>query len=221
LAIYHDYQRKGYFDTLEKGVKADSGPPRLSVELVPKSCWYDNVRANVSDEDWKALKTRSARRANWRCQICGGQGPKWPVECHEIWSYDDTELIQRLDGLMSLCPSCHEVKHIGLAQLRGRELEATAHLAIVNGWSYEAAESYVAQAFDVWEKRSQMAWSLDVSWLNSCGLQLQCKREAASSAGQEQAFVATSAIGRSDQASVAALPGNLGFWRRLTRLLSS
>jgi hypothetical protein len=30
-------------------------PPRLTIELVPRSCWYKNVRALVSPEQWHAL----------------------------------------------------------------------------------------------------------------------------------------------------------------------
>lgn len=38
-----------------------------------------------------------------------------PVECHEVWDYDDDRKIQRLERRVALCPACHEVKHAGLA----------------------------------------------------------------------------------------------------------
>jgi 5-methylcytosine-specific restriction endonuclease McrA len=77
------------------------------------------------------LRKRTYRQANYRCQVCGGRGSKHPVECHEIWHYDDENKIQKLMGLIALCPSCHQVKHIGLAQIQGKGEEANRHLALI------------------------------------------------------------------------------------------
>ncbi|HDF5691392.1 TPA: hypothetical protein PC641_004650 [Klebsiella variicola] len=148
-------------------------PPRLTIELVPRSCWFDNVRSAVSSTDWKRLRQQTARTAGWKCQICGGKGPRWPVECHEIWHYDDDRQCQTLTGLIALCPSCHEVKHMGFSGLRGKKDEAVAHLALVNGWSLQGAFDYVDEAFDVWRERSRHAWQLDITWLETQGIKLQ------------------------------------------------
>lgn len=121
-------------------------PPRLTIELVPRTCWFDNVRSAVSSTDWKRLRQQTARTAGWKCQVCGGKGPRWPVECHEIWHYDDDHQYQTLKGLIALCPSCHEVKHMGFSELRGKKDEAVAHLALVNGWSLQGAFDYVDEA---------------------------------------------------------------------------
>lgn len=139
----------------------------LTIELVPQSCWYSNVRSNVSKETWDTLRKQVYRRADYHCEICGGQGDNWPVECHEIWYYDDKRKVQRLEGLIALCPSCHEVKHIGLAGSRGRGSAAAAHLARVNGWSERQARRYIVAAFELWEKRSGYEWALDLSWLKN------------------------------------------------------
>lgn len=172
LDIFNRYQGNGSFDILEKGADCFTTPPRLTVELVPRTCWFENIRSNVTKEQWNYLKKKTSEKANRKCEICGGRGPQWPVECHEIWQYDDANHIQRLNGLVALCPSCHEVKHIGFTQLKGKELEATAHLAIVNGWSCHAAEKYIKQAFEVWTERSKKSWVLDISWLSTLGINL-------------------------------------------------
>lgn len=140
---------------------------KLTIELVPQTCWYSNVRSEVSKEDWEKIKKHFSVKAKYRCEICGGKGPKWPVECHEIWDYDDKNKIQKLVSMTSLCPSCHEVKHIGLASIKGRIEQATQHLACVNGWTEDTARNYVTAQFEIWKQRSLSNWTLDVSYIDS------------------------------------------------------
>jgi len=171
--VCQEYLHKGVLKALEGEPDVSFYPPRLTIELVPRSCWFDNVRSAVSSSDWKRLRQQTARAAGWKCQICGGKGPRWPVECHEIWHYDDDRQCQTLTGLIALCPSCHEVKHMGFSGLRGKKDEAVAHLALVNGWSLLGAFDYVDEAFDVWRERSRHAWQLDISWLETQGIKLR------------------------------------------------
>jgi len=141
------------------------GKPQLTIELVPKTLWYANLRKSLSQEQWDELRRRTYKRAGYHCEICGGRGPKWPVECHEIWEYDDKEHIQYLRGLVALCPDCHEVKHIGYAKTKGRLYSATEHLQKVNGWNKKQARLYIFDAFVEWDKRSEHKWTQDLSWL--------------------------------------------------------
>ncbi|AIW17427.1 hypothetical protein IX91_25560 (plasmid) [Vibrio tubiashii ATCC 19109] len=170
VELYQDYKSQGVFDALLGITDRSYYPPRLSVELVPSSSWFDNVRSRVTPQEWSFLKKNTAKNAKYRCEICKGKGPKWPVECHEIWHYDDVRHIQTLLGLTALCPACHEVKHIGFTSLKGKELEATAHLALVNGWSYKGASDYVSYCFEIWRKRSEKNWEIDISWLEKMGV---------------------------------------------------
>lgn len=144
-------------------------PPatRLTIELVPSSSWYDNVRSNVSRAEWDRLRRATAQTAGHRCEICSGRGRRWPVECHEVWSFDDDTGVQRLVRLIALCPACHEVKHIGLASRRGRYAVALGHLARTNGWSREDAELYAQAAFEQWARRSARDWTLDLTVLDA------------------------------------------------------
>jgi hypothetical protein len=142
----------------------------LTIELVPKTSWYKNVRSNVPAAQWERLKKLTSSRARNVCEICGGLGEKWPVECHEVFAYDDERHIQTLVKLVALCPSCHEVKHIGLAGIRGNRRRALAHLARVNGWSIEDANHYVEACFELWSRRSCHQWKLDLSYLKQFGI---------------------------------------------------
>ncbi len=138
----------------------------LTIELVPKSSWYINVRSEVSAGEWDILRRSVYKKAKYKCECCGGKGPRWPVECHEIWEYDDEGLIQKLTGMTALCPSCHEVKHIGLAQVRGRGKEATKHLANVNSWSIQQATTYIDDQFKKWRDRGTKKYEIDLSFLD-------------------------------------------------------
>lgn len=140
-------------------------PPKLTIELVPKTSWFNNVRTIVSTEDWDRIRKSVYARAGHRCEICGGKGPKHPVECHEVWIYDDETHRQTLARMIALCPSCHECKHAGLANIRGRGDLIPIHLAMVNEWSIRRAERYVDEQFEIWEQRSRFEWTLDVECL--------------------------------------------------------
>jgi hypothetical protein len=149
----------------------------LTIELVPSTAWWTNVRSNVSKKDWEKCKSFVRARSGDKCEVCGGRGPKWPVECHEIWDYSLREGIptQVLIGLIALCPDCHEVKHLGRAIRVGRGPKAVAHLAKVNQWTIEEAEWYAHTAFDHWEHLSEYHWTLDITYLGLLGIEAQPK----------------------------------------------
>ncbi len=140
---------------------------RLTIELVPATSWYHNVRALVDEQTWDRIRRKVYRQAGYRCELCGGRGPAHPVECHEVWRYDDQTRTQTLVGMIALCPACHQVKHLGLANVRGKGAEARAHLLRVNGWTPEQADAHIEQAFQVWERRSQGPWTLDLDGLRA------------------------------------------------------
>jgi hypothetical protein len=139
----------------------------LTIELVPSTVWYVNLRSELSKAEWDVIRKWCYKQAHYVCEVCGGKGPKWPVECHEIWEFDDAEKTQTLTGLIALCPACHGVKHIGLSEKRGEGVKAQQHLAQVNGWSIKQARAYIREAFEVWEERSQHEWALDISWVDA------------------------------------------------------
>jgi hypothetical protein len=144
---------------------ARKGQPKLTIELVPSTSWFTNLRSLLTQRQWDIVRRRCYRDAHYICEICHGRGPKWPVECHEVWSYDDATQTQILMRTIALCPKCHEVKHIGLAQARGHLTVALKHLMKVNRWTLTQAEAHRQEAFAEWEGRCEYDWQLDVSWL--------------------------------------------------------
>ena len=143
---------------------------KLTIELVPKTAWYSNVRSNVTKDEWDIIRKKSYKKANYVCEICNdngkNQGYNHPVECHEIWEYDDEKNIQKLGGLISLCPKCHKVKHVGLAEINGELDLVIKHITKVNKITKEEATTSIENAMLTWNMRSQYEWKLDISYLD-------------------------------------------------------
>ncbi len=124
----------------------------------------------MTAKQWNALSGMVCDRAYNVCEICGGVGPKHPVECHEIWDYNDRTLNQKLIGMLALCPDCHMVKHIGYARVRGKFEEALKHFMKVNSLKKKEAKEQIDLAFKRWRDRSQKDWTLDLSYLKRYGI---------------------------------------------------
>lgn len=143
---------------------------KLTCELVPTNQWGTNLRSVLAPKVWDELRRACYARAGHRCEICNGVGSKHPVECHEIWEYTDGPVfIQKLTGLIALCPMCHKVKHIGFAYTQGDRafMAALNHLAKVNGWSPDRTYKYVGNQFEIHRIRSQLNWVMDLDWLDN------------------------------------------------------
>lgn len=143
--------------------------PKLTIELIPKSCWFSNIRTTVSKKDWDTIRYLSYENANGKCEICGekgkDQGFKHDLECHEIWDFNDDTKVQKLIGLIALCPICHLVKHIGRAKAIGKAEITHNKLMEVNNWTNKKTIKYIEEAFLEYVKRSEFEWTLDLSLL--------------------------------------------------------
>lgn len=84
---------------------------------------------------------------------------------HEHWAYDEAAGVQSLRRLIALCSACHEVTHVGLANVKGRTEEAFAHLRQVTGMSRPEADRQVRAAEQIWIDRSAREWQLDLNYL--------------------------------------------------------
>jgi len=157
----------------------------LDFELVPRTAWFSNVRSMVSKNDWDILRKECYMQAGHVCEICGGKGPKHPVEAHEVWAYNDKAKIQKLIRLIALCPACHDVKHIGNAIIRAKENDALHHVIdellrhflVVNNVSEAEASKAFENAMNVFEKRSKHEWSCDITWLDTKGIAYNPERQ--------------------------------------------
>jgi hypothetical protein len=144
-------------------------PLKLTIELVPRTSWMTNVRSKVTRAEWDKIRKKCYAAAKYMCEICGdigtNQGVRHPVECHEIWHYDDDKRQQVLTGLIALCPHCHKVKHAGLASVNGEMDIVLKQLRSVNSMDDEEAKTYIKESFDTWRQRSEHEWEVDISYL--------------------------------------------------------
>lgn len=145
---------------------------KLEIELVPKSMHGKNVRSRVTLPEWQQVCKVVHREANqdMHCEICGESGLKQnfshPVEVHEQWAFESRTCVQKLIGMVSICPLCHKAKHYGLAQKQGFGEATRKHLMKVNGISSSELDNYIQLAFNIVRERSNHEWSLDLTYLN-------------------------------------------------------
>lgn len=101
------------------------------MEMVPRTCWWSNLRSVLPSERWDQVRRAVYRRAEWRCEVCGSWGTEHPLEAHEVWSYDDHAHRQVLIRIAALCPMCHQCCHLGHAQASVSIQEVLDHLRIL------------------------------------------------------------------------------------------
>lgn len=137
---------------------------KLVIDLIPKSCWYKNLRKQIKRSEWDKLRKKVYADQGNVCCICGARGI---LNCHELWTYDDKRRIQKLMGFQAVCSMCHHVNHFGLAQVLAAEgrldLETVIeHFSVVNGVERDEFEYHRAEAFRLWQKRSKHKWRTDL-----------------------------------------------------------
>jgi hypothetical protein len=133
---------------------------KLVAELVPRPCWYSNMRSLVPRPAWDKLRRQVYAQYQHRCGICGADER---LHCHEIWLYDDTAHIQTLAGFIALCGWCHHVKHLGHSAGLASEGKldynrVIEHFMRVNNCTLEEFETHRSQVFEQWEARNQHTW---------------------------------------------------------------
>jgi hypothetical protein len=73
-------------------------PLRLTIELVPSSCWYQSLRTAIPRSAWDKLRREVYASYSYHCAICGADGR---MNCHELWEYDEPRAVQTLRGFQA------------------------------------------------------------------------------------------------------------------------
>ncbi len=142
---------------------------KLTIELVPRTSWYNNLRKCMSKRDWDKIREKTFAEYGHRCAICGSEQR---LNCHEIWEYNDKKHVQKLLGFIALCGMCHHVKHLGLAKILASEgkldyEKVVEHFMKVNNCDHKTFEGQRKRAFQEWEERSQHEWLIDLGQYKS------------------------------------------------------
>jgi hypothetical protein len=138
---------------------------KLKIELVPSTSWYNNLRKQVSRKDWNKIRRESYANANYQCEICG---EKSQLHCHEKWNYNDEERLQKLEGFEAICVNCHMIKHAGFSmhteesRQRFDRDKLIGHFCKVNNCDKNDFVRYEKMAFEIWSRRSQYQWKVDL-----------------------------------------------------------
>ena len=149
----------------------------LFVDLIPRSCWFSNVRSCVHITEWDRIRNYIYTRVNYICECCGinTKENNIQLEAHERWSYDETTYTQKLVRIIALCQQCHQTTHIGLAGINGKTNEAENHLKKIRRFSDEECELHIKEAFTLWNNRNKYLWNLDLSLMENNGIKLSRK----------------------------------------------
>ena len=169
-----------------KGEDRAFGGNDLIIDLIPKSCWFSNVRTSISAGSWNKLRQLVYERANHGCECCGNAAPPG-LEAHERWYYDMAKQTQQLVRIIALCKKCHEVTHFGRTEfILCRGDEAQAHQMKVRGWTLAQFMAHKTEAFTTWRERNQLKWELDLTLITANGMELKRTYTPAERAQQAQ-----------------------------------
>lgn len=143
---------------------------RLTIELVPRSAWGENLRTRITRRRWEKIREAVIESQHDVCGICGADEGR--LNCHEIWQYDDIQHRMSLIGFIALCDVCHSIKHFGrtmeLVKKNILKLDPILnHFCRVNGCSYQIFREHRAWAKALYRERSQHEWTLDLGDYNS------------------------------------------------------
>ncbi|ODS39049.1 MAG: hypothetical protein A7316_00825 [Candidatus Altiarchaeales archaeon WOR_SM1_86-2] len=71
--------------------------------------WRDNIKENITKEEWRKLRLSILRRDNFTCQYCGFRAEKWQIVHHIDGNPNNNEGT----NLETVCPMCNFIHHSG------------------------------------------------------------------------------------------------------------
>lgn len=126
---------------------------------------YLNVRTRLSPKQWGEIRQIILTRNNCTCEICHLKYGE-SLHVHEKWTVDRKLGIQKLIGLMGLCPDCHGAFHILNSIHRGVGDKVIAHMLKVNDWRQSQADRVIAETKALIKITGKNYW-LDLTYLNN------------------------------------------------------
>lgn len=154
----------------------------LFVDMIPSTSWYVNVRSAVSPTDWYRVSQMVRRRAHWTCEACGfvaDETARLLMDAHERFAYDEASGVQRLVRLICLCADCHGATHYGHSASIGEAATVLHHLQLVTGMTADQAEAHLRDAYELWQRRSAIQWTVDLSVIKATGVTVREPRPTA------------------------------------------
>jgi Domain of unknown function (DUF5710) len=161
---------KSYESLIFKGEDRNFGGNILYIDMIPYHC-HGNVRSNVSEEEWEAIKYTVRDRSNFVCELCGKDCKKNGNEsphCHERFSYNMNTKVQKLERFLCVCVDCHNVIHWGRSNIMGDGDRTREHLKKIRKMTDDEADSHIRNAYKLrWEREMVDELALDLSILEN------------------------------------------------------
>tara|TARA_Y100001970_G_scaffold280725_1_gene390157 strand:- start:426 stop:1100 length:675 start_codon:yes stop_codon:yes gene_type:complete len=161
------------------GEDRNYGGDKLFIDMIPITCWYNNVRRFIHPCDWDRLRRYVYERVNYRCECCNINTKTCKdiqIEAHERWHYDNDKKIQKLMRIIALCNRCHTTTHMGFAELNGKGEDAMIHLKYVRNFNDKEAIKHKKEAKLLWYNRNEIKWKQDMSLITNNGIKLNIKQ---------------------------------------------
>lgn len=132
---------------------------KLTIELIPKGAWRNNLRELLPQKDWNKLRELCYVRAKNRCSICGREDKQ--LHAHEVWDFDYVNKTQTLKDIIALCPACHGVKHFRNSERIGYGEQAKKHFMQINKCGELEFAAYCTQVKATFDKLNEvLRWKI-------------------------------------------------------------
>lgn len=153
------------------GENRNYGGNKLYIDLIPKFCWFTNVRYCIQSNDWNRIRKHVYERVNYKCECCGIYTKN--IEAHERWHYYKSTKTQKLMRIIALCKMCHMATHIGLTNLCGKYKKAINHLKSVRNFTNKEVLEHEKNSYKILYERNKIEWDLDISLITNNGIKLK------------------------------------------------
>lgn len=133
---------------------------KLIPVLIPKPLWGVNAHNLLEGQCWQNIRRNTFLRSDYCCVICQR---KKPLECHEVFKFDDEKGVAVLLRLEGRCEDCHACNHLGrLKKVNPKGFKrALAYIGFVNQITPQVVIRIVGEAFDVHKSRTR-PWEMKV-----------------------------------------------------------
>jgi len=150
---------------------------RLTIDLLPRGAWGNNLSKILSRADWDTLRNFCYDKANHRCSVCGVSNVQ--LNAHEVWDFDSASQTQTLIDIIALCTACHGVKHMRNSERMGYAEQAKAQFLKINGcgpMDYVAHYLKAKMRFDDLDKIERWTMVANLEKLGGRGIEVKQRR---------------------------------------------
>ena len=151
------------------GENRNYGGDELYVDLLPKGS-SPILRFILKETDFTTLRNLVVKRVAYKCEICDEEclaKDKRYLEVCERFSYDLKTNTQKLERILALCKECYNtVRVLDKVVCLGRLME-------FGELDKDDGKQHISDAYELWQKRSEIKWKLDLSIITNSGLSLK------------------------------------------------